>query len=257
MLRRRDSRALVFRMGQAPGVVCRAEAAWTLWLLGYPAQALARLQDALAVARELSHPFSLAYARCVAAYVSQFRRDVPAVYEQAEAAVALATAQGFALWAAYGTSLRGWALAMQAQDEEAMAQIRQGITAFRATGAALLVPYLCTVLADVAAHTLMEQHEERWWEAEIYRLRGVVLLRQSGTPQAEVEPWLQRALDVARRQEAKALELRAATSLDLKADYRSYKYVEETIKMLPEKPERSTDGDSPLVCVEAPLVGRA
>ena len=107
MLRRRDSRALVFRMGQAPGVVCRAEAAWTLWLLGYPAQALARLQDALAVARELSHPFSLAYARCVAAYVSQFRRDVPAVYEQAEAAVALATAQGFALWAAYGTSLRG------------------------------------------------------------------------------------------------------------------------------------------------------
>jgi predicted ATPase len=117
---------------------------------------------------------------------------------------------------------------MQAQDEEAMAQIRQGITAFRATGAALLVPYLCTMLADVAAHlgyrddglqalaeahTLMEQQEERWWEAEIHRLRGVVLLRQSGTPQAEVEPWLQRALDVARRQEARSLELRAATSL--------------------------------------------
>ena len=100
MLRRRDSRALVCRMGQDLGVVCRAEAAWILWVLGYPAQALARLPDALAVAQELSHPLSLAYARCVVAYVSQCRRDVPAVDEQAEAAVALATVQGFALWAA-------------------------------------------------------------------------------------------------------------------------------------------------------------
>ncbi len=63
------------------------------------------------------------------------------------------------------------------------------------------------------AHTLVEQHEERWWEAEVYRLRGVLLLRQTGTPQAEAEAWLQRALDVARRQEAKSLELRAAMSL--------------------------------------------
>jgi predicted ATPase len=63
------------------------------------------------------------------------------------------------------------------------------------------------------AHTLVEQHEERYWEAEVYRLRGVVLLRQPGTPQAEAEAWLQRALDVARRQEAKSLELRAAMSL--------------------------------------------
>ena len=63
------------------------------------------------------------------------------------------------------------------------------------------------------AHSLMEQHEERWWEAEVCRLRGVLLLRQPGTPQAEAEAWLQRALDVARRQEAKSLELRAAMSL--------------------------------------------
>jgi predicted ATPase len=109
-----------------------------------------------------------------------------------------------------------------------MAEVRQGIAAYRATGASLLVPYYCTVLADVAAHlghiedglqalaeahTLVEQQEERWWEAEIHRLRGVLLLRQPGTPQAEAETWLQRALDVARRQEAKALELRAAMSL--------------------------------------------
>jgi predicted ATPase len=220
--------APVFRMGQDPGVACREYAAVTLWVLGYPAQALARLHEALTLAHALSHPFSLAWARCRAAFVFQFCRDVPAVHEQAEAAVALSTEQGFTQWAAWGTSIRGWAAAMQGQGAEGMAQVRQGIAAWRATGAALLVPYLCTVLADVAdhlghiedglqalaeAHTLVEQQEERWWEAEVYRLRGVLLLRQPGTSQAEAETWLQRALDVARRQEAKSLELRAAVSL--------------------------------------------
>jgi predicted ATPase len=63
------------------------------------------------------------------------------------------------------------------------------------------------------AHTLMVQLEDHWWEAVVHRLRGVLLLRQPGTPQAEAEAWLQRALDIARRQEAKSLELRAAMSL--------------------------------------------
>jgi class 3 adenylate cyclase/predicted ATPase len=220
--------APAFRMGQDPGVGCRTNAARTLWLLGYPAQALARVQDGLALAHELSHPYSLAFARCVAAMVSQFRRDMPAMHEQAEAAVALATEQGFAQWAVQGAILRRWALAMQGQGEEGMAQLRQGLTDLRATGATLNFPYYCTLLAEVSAHlgyvedglqalaeahTLMEQHDERWWEADVCRLRGVLLLRQPGTPQAEAEPWLQRALDVARRQEAKSLELRAAMSL--------------------------------------------
>jgi predicted ATPase len=221
-------RVLMFRMGLDPGVACRASAAWALWVLGCPDQALVRLHDALALAHELSHPVSLAFAWCWAAIVSQFCRDVPAVHEQAEAAVALSTAHGFPLWTAMGTIFRGWALAMQGQGETEMAQVHQGIAAWRTTGTVMLVPYFCTVLADVAvhlgdtedglqalaeAHTLVEQQEERWWEAEVCRLRGVVLLRQPGTPQAEAEAWLQRALDVARRQEAKALELRAAMSL--------------------------------------------
>jgi predicted ATPase len=220
-------RAPLFPMGHDLGVGYRVYTAMTLWLLGYPAQALARLHDGLVLAHE-SHPYSLAAARWCAAFIAQFRRDVPTVYEQAEAAVALSTAQGFPLWAAYGTSLRGWALAMQGQGAEGVAQVRQGIAASRATGAALCVPYFCTLLADVAAHlghpadglqalteaqTLVEQQEERWWEAEIYRLRGVVLLRQTMPQEAEAEAWLQRALDVARRQEAKGLELRAAMSV--------------------------------------------
>ena len=127
------------------------------------------------------------------------------MYEQAEAAVALSTEEGFSQLAAMGTSLYGWALAMQGQAEAGMAQVRQGITAWRAAGGAVLVPYFCTVLAEVCdhlghtadalqalaeAHTLVEQHEERYWEAEIYRLRGVLLLRQTGTSPAEAETWL-------------------------------------------------------------------
>jgi predicted ATPase len=221
-------RAPVFRIGQDLGVACQANAARTLWLLGYSEQALACLREALALAHGLSHPFSLAFAQCWSALVAQWRRDASVVREHAAAAVALSTAQGFPQWAAMGTILHGWALVMQGQGEEGVAQVRQGITAWRAIGAVLNVPYLCTVLADVTAHlghtddalqalaeahTLVEQHNERYWEAEIHRLRGVLLLRQLGTPQAEAEAWLRSALDVARRQEAKLLELRAAMSL--------------------------------------------
>jgi predicted ATPase len=106
--------------------------------------------------------------------------------------------------------------------------VRQGIAAWRATGAAVYIPYFCTLLADVSAylghpdeglqvlveaHALVEQHEERYWEAEVHRLRGVILQRQPGTPPAEAETWLRRALDVAHHQEVKSLEVRAAMSL--------------------------------------------
>jgi predicted ATPase len=180
------------------------------------------------LAQDLSHPFTLAWAQAMGTMVYHMRRDVSAVYEHAEAAIALATAQGFPLWAAVGMCGRGWALALQGQGEAGTAQIRQGIASLRATGAEIAVPWFCILLAEAAAHlgytesslqalteahTLVEQHDERWWEAEVHRLRGVLLLRQPGTAQEEAEAWLQRALDVARRQEAKSFELRAAMSL--------------------------------------------
>jgi predicted ATPase len=117
---------------------------------------------------------------------------------------------------------------MQGQSEEGMAQARQGTAAWQATGAAVFVPHFCTLLAEVAdhlghpadgfqalaeAHTLVEQHEERYWEAEVHRLRGVLLRRQTMSQPEEAEAWLRWALDVARRQEAKSLELRTAMSL--------------------------------------------
>ena len=137
------------------GVACRVNAAQTLWLLGYPEQALVRLREAVAGAHELSHPFSRAYVRCWAAVVAQFCRDVSAVHAHAEAAGVVATAhgflrtltpgtwgkmraagvvatmQGFPLWAAMGRVLHGWALAMQGQGAEGLAQVCQGTNPIR------------------------------------------------------------------------------------------------------------------------------
>ena len=109
----------------------------TLWPLGYPDQALKRSQEALTLARELAHPYSLAYALGFAARLHQFRREGQQTHEQAEAAITLSTEQGFPLWLAVGTILRGWALAEQGQEEEGIAQIRQGLAGLRATGAAV------------------------------------------------------------------------------------------------------------------------
>jgi predicted ATPase len=135
---------------------------------------------------------------------------------------------GFTVLAAMGTSWGGWALALQGQRQEGMRQVRGAIIALQDTGEVLFVPYFCAMLADVAAHlghttdglqalaeahSLVEKQEERSWEAEVCRLRGVLLLRQPGTSQEEAETWLLRAPQVARRQEAKSLELRAAMSL--------------------------------------------
>ena len=177
------------QMRQEPSRFCHLYAATALWFLGYLEQAVARLHEALTLVYERPHAYSLTYAAVWASVVCQVRRDTPAVYEQAEVAIALATEHGFPVWGAFGRSLRGWARAMQGQGEVGMAQIRQGIAALRATGTALFVPYLWTLVAEVAdhlgrtedalqalaeAHTLVEQQEERWWEAEIYRFRGVL-----------------------------------------------------------------------------------
>jgi predicted ATPase len=173
-------RALAFRTGFDLGIGCRIYTALTLWLLGYPTQALVHLHEALALAHELSHPYSLAFAQSMAARFYQGLRDVTAVYAHAEAAVALSTEQGFSFWAAWGTILRGWALALQGQGEEGLEQVRQGTAAMRTTGS-VVFDLFCTVLADVCnhlghtadglqalaeAHILVEQHEERNWEAE-------------------------------------------------------------------------------------------
>jgi predicted ATPase/class 3 adenylate cyclase len=180
-------RSLAFLYGHDPGMSCLCFAALALWLLGYPEQALKRICEALTLARTLSHPFSLANALIGAAWLHQFRREVHEAQEQAEAVIALSTDQGFPLWLARGAMLWGWALVEQGQVEEGIAQIYQGMAAYRATGADMWRPYCLVLLAEAhgkvgraeeglnllaEALAVVDERGERWWEAELYRLIG-------------------------------------------------------------------------------------
>lgn len=222
-------RELAVRYVFDPGVTCLAMDAIALALLGAPDQALARIHDALSLAQELAYPLSLAYVLATAMIIHQHRREPQATGEWAAALVALCTAHGPALYVALGKLFQGWVLAAQGAGEEALGQMRQSIAAFRTTGAAMAwQPHALTMLAEVSAQagqpkeglhllaeaqTVLETTGERWWEAEVHRLRGELLWRHAMPEAAQAETCLQHALTVARRQQAKALELRAATSL--------------------------------------------
>jgi DNA-binding winged helix-turn-helix (wHTH) protein/predicted ATPase len=242
------------------GVDCLCWAALSLWHLGYPEQALQRSHQALTLAQELAHPYSRALALHWAMWVHQFRREGHTAQERAEAVMALSSEQGFTHRFARGMIGRGWALVVQGQGDEGIAQLRHGIAALRATaalrdtGSELARPSFLVQLAeaygrtgqiDAGLHVLAEAFAavhrtgERYCEAVLYRLRGEFLLRQAapgaaptapaatallaareqggatdGQPlRIEAETCLCRALDVARHQQAKSLELRAAMSL--------------------------------------------
>src|SRR5262249_214537 len=140
---RHHSLALVYGTDQR--VHCLGFLAYTLWYLGYPDQALQRIQEVLTSAQALSHPFSLAFALVMAARFHLFRQEVQVARELAEALTALCTEQGFVQRMAQGKILRCWVLAMQGQGEEEIAQVREGIAAFRATGAKMLRSYHLTL----------------------------------------------------------------------------------------------------------------
>ena len=157
----------------------------------------------------------------------QFRRETQAVIEQAETGMALAIEQGFPYWAARGPMLHGWALTAQGQRAEGLAQMQQGLAAWRATGAGLLRSYWGALLAEVNGHVgrpaaglgilvetlpLIDKVGERVWGEELYRLKGELLL-QAVADARQAEACFHQAIDVARRQQAKTWELRAAMSL--------------------------------------------
>jgi predicted ATPase len=124
----------VLRHGEAPGVRCLAVVASTLWCLGYPAQALRRNQEALALALTLAHPYSLATAEFYAIGLHYCRREASAVQVHTDALLTLATAQRFPQWMAHGTFWQGWILAVPGQGLAGLAQMHQGLTAIMATG---------------------------------------------------------------------------------------------------------------------------
>jgi predicted ATPase len=221
-------RASAFLYGEDTGVICHSRAAWMLWYLGYPDQALARNDGAVTLAQQSVHPFSLANALSWAAGFHQFCREGRAVQECAEAVIAVATEQGFQLLRAIGSVMRGWALAQQGLSREGIAQIRQGLMTYRATGGEILRPYCLALLAEAhgtigepaagltvlaEALTLVDTTGERWYEPELYRLKGELLLQQNSANQADAESCFHHALAIARNQQAKSFELRTATSL--------------------------------------------
>src|SRR5262249_53061838 len=142
------SSALAFSRGTDPGVTCLARASWTLWLLGYPEQALRHSQETLQLAQQSSHAFSLAFAQQFAIALYRWRREAPLVQQQAEALIAFSQTQGFVQFHAGGIMRRGWALAAQGWPEEGIAQLRQGLSAWRAIGLALGLPDLLAMLAE-------------------------------------------------------------------------------------------------------------
>jgi predicted ATPase len=208
--------ALASRYVRDPGVLCLFYKAWNLWFLGYADQALCTGRDALAFAQRLAHPFSLVAALYLMAVVTRCQEH------------------GFALWVEQGTVLHGWALAAQGQVDEGITEMRQGLTAYLATGARRArVSFLLglgeayTLSGQTAsghdclteALKVMDAQSEHWCEAELYRLRGELLIQEGvgfqahGQREEDVQACFQQALTVARGQQAKLLELRAAISL--------------------------------------------
>jgi len=215
------------RYGQDSGITCRLFGAVLLWLLGYPDQAWQWSKEALTYAQRLLHAFTLNQALLFSALLHQLRREAAVAQEQAEAQVALCTEHGFVSYLAWGTILRGSALAAQGEWAEGLARMRQGLAAYLARARLPWLLFLgllaeaCGRIGQVEeglrildeALQAMQTTEESFYEAEVYRLKGELLLQQFAEHQGEAEESLQQALAVARRQQAKSLELRAAMSL--------------------------------------------
>jgi predicted ATPase len=216
--------------GQDPKVASLAFGAVALWLLGYPDQARKRSREAVALGEELGHPTTRALALYFASMLRQYFRDAPEVQQIAEATTAIGTEHGLSLWLANGLIMGGWALAEQGACAGGIDQLRQGLSAWVATGAETHRTYFLGLLAEaldrggqieeglaVLTEALAQMHGTGtvFHGAELHRLQGEFLLRHETAEGAcrEAEACFQRALTIARQQKAKSLELRAVMSL--------------------------------------------
>jgi predicted ATPase len=197
-----------------------------LFCLGFPDQALAGSSAAIVEARRLAHPPSLATGLALGSMVLVLIGDNVALDERADQLVAVAAEQGFPYWGAVGRICRGWIEVENGDVAEGISLLRSGLVAYRATGAEAAVPRFIGLLAGACgmagrieealvllddALQMVEKTGERWFEAELNRLKGQLLLRQGHTEAAE--ELYRKALSIAEEQEAKLWELRAAVSL--------------------------------------------
>jgi adenylate cyclase len=228
--------------------------AWSLWILGYPDRALAKSHEALHLAQELSHAYTLAIAFFFAALLHQWRREVSSVQERLDVAVSLSKEHGFPRWVTCGIMLQGWILAQQELAEEGIAQLQEGLATWRAMGNELALPYYLAMLTEAygktgrayeglrilsEAQAIAHKNAERRFDSELLRLKGELLLQLSESDHSHTSPLdtslvaevesvgtppelplpnaaeicFRQAINTARQQQAKSLELRAAMGL--------------------------------------------
>ncbi len=205
----------------------RAWQAHALWCLGYPEQAQERGLEAVKLVQDLDQPFNQALVSAYLALLQQLCADASIARTHAEHALALTSKYQAPYYRAWADILVGYALALEQPTEERIGRLRNSITAFKAAGARLRLPYYLSLLACVygkagrvgeglasidEALSEARAHNERWWDAELHRLRGELLLLQGADP-TDVEAALSRAVSIARSQQVRSLELRATMSL--------------------------------------------
>jgi predicted ATPase len=223
-----EHRPLATRFGQDIRVAALSYRSWALWMLGYPVAALADASRAVRDAREIGQAATLMYALVHASLTHIHCGDYAAANTEANELVALADEKGALFWKALGTTVQGYVLALTGKAADAIQMITSGVTALRSTGSTLWMPshlsYLAKAYAELGqfdnawwcigeAITVAETTKERWQEGDIHRMAGEIELLSPEPSTAKAEACFKRALEVARAQQAKSWELRAAMSL--------------------------------------------
>ena len=218
----------------APAVPCLYDEALSEWHFGAIASCQARIAEAISLAKELNDMHALALALCFAAILAHFERNPAEVERLASDLIELSTRQNFAFWLAAGAILRGWARSASGDTAEGISWIEDGIRDYRASGSILGMPYFLALKAEALhladrtsealeaieeAEALAERFEERWWCAELHRLRGVFLAAM-GADEAQIEASFREAIRIAKEQKSISLEKRAEATY---AEYRRQK----------------------------------
>ncbi len=209
-----------------PGVAMPCFAAWSLWFLGRSEEALNRMDEAVALALELSEPHGLAHAKLFASILHQLLRDHGMVQQYAEAVSEVSQSHGMVLYSSMADFMKGWTLSEQGREPEGIERMREALAALEVTATALVRPHFLGLLAEALsrlgrfdeasalldeATTIVDNNGERYYEAELYRLKGELLLKRA--KRAEAEQCFKRSLEIAKSQKAKSWQIRTETSL--------------------------------------------
>jgi class 3 adenylate cyclase/predicted ATPase len=221
-------RSLCFVYGEDPALACLNWLPWVLWFRGFPEQAEIRSHEALAKCQELSHPLTTGFAYALVAMFRYFRREPTHAREIAKEAIEFCREHDVPVYPAFATMVRGWVLAKDGRPEAGVADMHDGYEEWTGTGTGLMLPIIYAMLAQGygawnkieeslnfldKAFDRMRTTGECVWEPELHRLKGMLLLSQSAKNGIEAEARFRKAIEVAREQNAKSFELRAATNL--------------------------------------------